>query len=107
MTDGLTFRTLRDANIKRLPFFKNAKGRTAHSKPDGSDWTVSDWYMAASGEMGEFANLAKKVLRGDFTLDEVRGKLADELADVVIYVDILAFQRRRRLALHQTDAHHA
>ena len=27
-TDGLTFRTLRDANLQRLPLFKDAKGRT-------------------------------------------------------------------------------
>lgn len=36
-TDGLTFRTLRDANLKRLPLFKDAHGRTCHNG-DGSDW---------------------------------------------------------------------
>jgi hypothetical protein len=36
-TDGLTFRTLRDANLQRLPLFKDAKGRTCHGEKDGSD----------------------------------------------------------------------
>jgi NTP pyrophosphatase (non-canonical NTP hydrolase) len=48
--------------------------------------------MPELGELGEYANLRKKVERGDFTLDEARPALADELADVVIYLDILASQ---------------
>lgn len=92
MTNGLTFNTLREANLKRLPLFKDAKGRPCHSKDDGSDWTPAQWYQAASGEMGEYANLRKKVERGDMTLDEARPLLADELADVIIYLDILAHQ---------------
>ena len=91
-TDGLTFRTLRDANLKRLPMFKDAKGRTCHAKEDGSDWPPASWLQAVVGELGEYANLRKKVERGDLTLEEARPMLADELADVVIYLDILASQ---------------
>ena len=92
MTDGLTFNTLRSANLKRLPMFRDAKGRTCHAQPDGSDWSPAQWLQAVTGELGEYANLRKKVERGDFTLEEARPMLADELADVVIYLDILASQ---------------
>jgi NTP pyrophosphatase (non-canonical NTP hydrolase) len=90
MTDGLTFNVLRAANQRRLPTFKNAKGGPAHEKPDGSDWKLSAWSNASFGELGEAANLIKKIERGDFTLDEARDKLADELADAVTYIDLLA-----------------
>ena len=92
MTDGLTFNTLRQANLKRLPMFRDAKGRTCHSKDDGSDWSPAQWLQAVIGELGEYANLRKKVERGDVTIAEARPALADELADVVIYLDILASQ---------------
>lgn len=90
--DGLTFNTLRSANLKRLPMFRDAKGRTCHSKDDGSDWSPAQWLQAVTGELGEYANLRKKVERGDLDMTEARPMLADELADVVIYLDILAAQ---------------
>ena len=90
MTDGLTFNGLREANTMRLPQFKNGKGQPAHSEPDGSDWLLSQWCNAVCGELGEAANIIKKIERGDFTLEEKRGDLAKELADVVTYLDILA-----------------
>jgi hypothetical protein len=46
MTNGLTFNTLRAANLKRLPMFKDAKGRTCHAKDDGSDWSPALWLQA-------------------------------------------------------------
>ena len=92
LTNGLTFNTLRGGNIARLPEFRNANGGRAHSKDDGSDWSPAQWLQAVVGELGEYANMRKKVERGDFTMDEARPKIADELADVVIYLDILAFQ---------------
>ncbi len=92
MTDGLTFNSLREANTTRLPTFKNAKGEPAHSEPDGSDWKLSAWCNAVTGELGEAANIIKKVERGDLTLDEARPMLAKEYADIVTYLDILAFR---------------
>lgn len=105
MTDGLTLNVLRQANIKRLPQFKNAKGKPAHSKADGSDWKLSAWISAVSGEAGEMAeallifkaigraaNLIKKTERGDMTLEQARTELAKELADIQIYLDITAFR---------------
>jgi NTP pyrophosphatase (non-canonical NTP hydrolase)/predicted RNA-binding Zn-ribbon protein involved in translation (DUF1610 family) len=91
-TNGLTFKTLRDGNIKRLPLFKRKDGKPAHMKVDGSDWSPASWLQAVIGELGEYANLRKKVERGDFTLAQAKSKLASELADVVIYMDLLATQ---------------
>jgi NTP pyrophosphatase (non-canonical NTP hydrolase) len=91
-TDGLTFNVLRAANVKRLPLFKDKHGRPAHSQPDGSDWSLGEWCNAVLGELGEAANIIKKVKRGDLTLDEARASLADEYADVVTYMDLLAFR---------------
>jgi NTP pyrophosphatase (non-canonical NTP hydrolase) len=92
MTDGLTFNTLRAANVNRLPTFKNAKGEPAHSMPDGSDWSPAQWLQAVSGELGEYANLRKKFERGDIDEEEFRAFAKEELADIVTYLDILAFQ---------------
>jgi len=83
---------LREANKKRLPQFKNSKGEPAHSQPDGSDWALSTWCNAVLGELGEAANLIKKVERGDIALDDAREALGKELADVLTYLDILAFR---------------
>jgi len=89
--NALLFSTLREANIARLPHFKNAKGEKAHNK-DGSDWCLAQWSNAVLGELGEAANLIKKIERGDFELKEVREELGKEFADAVIYLDILAFR---------------
>lgn len=88
----MDFQTLRAANIRRLPQFKNSKGQPAHSQPDGSDWSLAEWCNAVTGELGEAANLIKKVQRGDYTLEEARQDLADEFADIVTYLDILAMR---------------
>lgn len=92
MRGNLTYRQLRDANTKRLPLFKNRRGEPAHSMADGSDWSLGDWVCAVTGELGETANLIKKVQRNDVSLDEARSELAKELADVACYLDILAFR---------------
>lgn len=89
---SLTFQQLREANLKRLPVFKNSKGEPAHSKPDGSDWTTAQWLQAVIGEIGEYANIRKKFERGDigqWAFDDEAGK---ELADIQIYLDILSYQ---------------
>jgi NTP pyrophosphatase (non-canonical NTP hydrolase) len=59
-------------------------------------WSSSDWMTAVVGELGEAANLVKKLNRvrdgipGN-TEDAValRAKLAHELADTYIYLDLL------------------
>jgi NTP pyrophosphatase (non-canonical NTP hydrolase) len=89
---GLTFNTLRAANEARLPEFKNKWGEPAHAKADGSDWTPAQWLQAVVGEIGEYANMRKKFERGDITEAEFLVEAEKELADVQIYLDILAKQ---------------
>lgn len=109
---GLSFNDLRHANVARIPLFQNAKGNPAHSEPDGSDWLLSAWSNATVGELGELAdalldvlfitkltslfgkvaNQIKKIERGDYDLEEKRVALEKEFADVVTYLDILAFR---------------
>lgn len=92
MTTHLSFSTLRAANVKRLPLFKNSRGEPTHSKPDGSDWSLGEWMNAVLGELGETANLVKKVKRGDLTLDAAREELGREFADIITYADITAMR---------------
>jgi NTP pyrophosphatase (non-canonical NTP hydrolase) len=70
--------------------------------PDGFNhpldgWDTSDWLVAAMGELGEAANVAKKLNRvrdgivgNKQTPDELRRRLRQEIADVFIYLDLLA-----------------
>lgn len=108
MKASLTFDTLRAGNTTRLPLFKNQHGGSAHAEPDGSDWTLSEWVNAAVGEHGEMTelfliaaitksfglvtNMAKKIRRGDHTLDVLRPLIAKEIGDIVAYCDLLAFR---------------
>ena len=46
--------------------------------------------LGLCGEAGEVADKIKKTIRGDYTLDEVTGNIADELGDVLWYLAILA-----------------
>jgi len=91
-TNGLTFNTLRSANVERLKEFKNSRGQPAHTKEDGSDWCLAQWSNAVLGELGEAANIIKKIERGDITLDDARPALAKEFADIQAYLDLLAFR---------------
>ena len=91
LTKGLTFNALRYANTARLPVFKDAHGRIAHA-PDGSDWSIAEWLQATVGELGELANLLKKVKRGDLTMEQAQADIAREFADVATYLDIFAMR---------------
>lgn len=81
---GLSFDSLRAANIERI-------GSSKYSKCEES-WTPAHWMQATMGELGELANLLKKVDRGDFPFEQVKADVARELADVQTYLDILAFK---------------
>jgi NTP pyrophosphatase (non-canonical NTP hydrolase) len=91
----LDFDTLRRVSAARIPFFKTPKGKIVH--PDGTvnNWPLSQWSNAAFGEVGEAANVIKKIERGDFEDDADRTEraylhLGEEMADAVIYLDLLA-----------------
>lgn len=64
-----------------------------------SDWSLSDWFTALVGEVGEAGNIIKKLNRIRDGVQSVRDKvskldleiaLAYELADIQIYLDLLA-----------------
>jgi NTP pyrophosphatase (non-canonical NTP hydrolase) len=96
---ALAFRRLRSQNVARA-------NRWHPGFPDKEDpataWTGGDWAAAMAGECGEACNIVKKLRRietghGATTHagekheeTELLPKLADELADVVIYTDLLA-----------------
>lgn len=67
--------------------------------PDDTAWSGADWSNAMCGEAGEAANVVKKLRRhetgaalGPLDPDQaaLRSMLADELADVFLYLDLLA-----------------
>jgi NTP pyrophosphatase (non-canonical NTP hydrolase) len=62
-------------------------------------WSPSEWTNAICGELGEAANLTKKILRHDQGIrgnvkpedqdrDALRLRAIDEIADVIIYADL-------------------
>lgn len=54
-----------------------------------AEWPIQNWALAIAGEAGELANLVKKVVRGDLTLDAARQEILKETADVLTYSDLL------------------
>lgn len=48
--------------------------------------------VSLTGEVGETANIVKKVVRGDFKLDDKKEELQEEIADVFIYLLKLSYQ---------------
>lgn len=88
---ALTFDTLRDANASRVVRWHD---------PASSSWTIADWSNAMCGEAGELANVIKKIRRqedgargvDDPSLPSLRAMAADEMADVVCYLDLLAHE---------------
>lgn len=74
---SLTFAELREANVARC-------NDVFHKF---EDWSHNDWAVALTGEVGELCNLLKKARRGEKIkiMD-----MASELADIMIYLDLLA-----------------
>jgi NTP pyrophosphatase (non-canonical NTP hydrolase) len=78
------------------------ENRTRCESPVGfnhklDSWSLSDWMTATAGELGEAANVAKKLNRvrdgipGNAESEAtLRANLADEIADAFIYLDLMA-----------------
>ena len=86
MSKQLTFAEFREANVDRCLKWH----------PQGlKSWSPSDWLTAVTGELGELASLLKMRNR---ERDGIPGnkfspsdkQVADELADVLTYLDLLA-----------------
>ncbi len=84
----LTFKTFSIANrVRCIDGFKHKV----------EDWDTSDWFLATMGELGEAANVAKKLNRirdgiigNKEKKEELIIKLRLEIADTFIYLDLLA-----------------
>lgn len=69
-----------------------------HEKLDTGGWNGTDYGCAAAGEMGEACNIVKNMRRIESRIqppeskqyEELRWRLGEELADTVLYVDLLA-----------------
>jgi NTP pyrophosphatase (non-canonical NTP hydrolase) len=80
----------------------SAENRRRCEAPDGFNhalhsWSLSDWMTATLGELGEAANIVKKLNRvrdgvpgNSETPEALRAALSDEIADAFIYLDLLA-----------------
>lgn len=87
---ALTFGEFAETNRKRCERW--------HPGFPHDGWTGADWSNAMAGEAGEAANVVKKLRRIEFGAvsaadpgrDVLLSKLADELGDVVAYLDLLA-----------------
>lgn len=90
--DHFDLAALREANV--------ARAQRWHGE-DSEPWSLADWSNAMCGEAGEAANVVKKIRRRETSipaanlyntpdLDALGLALSRELADVVIYADLLA-----------------
>lgn len=80
----------------------STRNRQRCESPEGfnhtlESWSSSDWIVAVTGELGEAANIVKKLNRvrdgipgNKETEAELRSALRDEIADTFIYLDLLA-----------------
>ena len=76
----------------------NAKRLERWHGPNTEPWLGVDWSNAMGGECGEAQNVVKKLRRLETgtraqdqpSFPELQKKLADEIADTIIYADLLA-----------------
>lgn len=93
--NGLTFIELRNANLSRVQDWHGL-----------SDWSIMEWACAMAGEAGELCNVAKKIKRIETGIakkpEEIGAnlipELAEEAADVLIYLDLVCASRGIDLA---------
>lgn len=86
----MTFGEFSEANRQRC---ESPEG--FHHRLDS--WSTSDWFLAMIGELGEAANIAKKLNRvrdgipgNKETPEELHAKLRKELGDAFVYLDLTA-----------------
>lgn len=102
--EGLTFDALGEANLLRA--MKWHRGGL-------DEWSIADWATAMAGEAGEVCNAVKKLRRIEdeianisdperqlSTRQEALKKIGEEIADTLIYLDLLA----QRCGINLTEA---
>lgn len=91
MNQDLTFNQVSDINRQRA-------NRWHPGFPYDDTWSIADWCLAMVGEAGEAANVVKKMLRKtqglqgklDPSISQLQQMLAEEIADIFLYLDLLA-----------------
>lgn len=98
MNEDLSFKEVSKINAQRANRWHNG----FPSRKDG--WSGADWSNAMCGEAGETANVVKKLRRLEIKIkqaeqdlvedetyeDRLKQKLATEIGDTFIYLDLLA-----------------
>ena len=92
-----TFEYLSRVNRDRCAYFNKRAGKTVLKDGEG----IMRFALGAAGEVGELANIVNKIDRldkgfkhnnpGDLDRDELVVRLADEIGDVFLYLDLVAF----------------
>lgn len=98
LATGLNLALLRVINAARCRRWHGADSTYAGTPPRSTQWSGADWATAMGGECGEAQNVVKKLRRGesgtpsarDPGRDELLLELGDELADTLLYADLLA-----------------
>lgn len=75
---GLNLKDLEKANLERQKDWRS------------ENWSLGEWMCALTGEVGEAANIVKKIFRGDVSLNQAREALGKEFADILTYLSITA-----------------
>lgn len=86
--------TLQELILKQKEFDRSHKSTFCWDSPITEDnLDVLEFLLIAlMGELGETSNIVKKIVRGDFSLDEKKADLTEELADMFIYLVKLSYQ---------------
>lgn len=76
------------------------RSRCARWHMEGEEWSAADWGNALAGETGELCNVIKKIRRRETgvlptpyntpEMHELMSKVKDEIADVFLYLDLVA-----------------
>ena len=88
--DGLSFEEFSRINRQRCESEEGFKHKL-------NSWSTSDWFLALLGELGEAANVAKKLNRyrdgipgNKISKEDLERQLRNELGDSFVYLDLLA-----------------
>jgi NTP pyrophosphatase (non-canonical NTP hydrolase) len=90
-------------SLNEISLKNRARAKRWHGELQTRGWSGGDWSNAMCGEAGEAANVVKKIRRLETsyrdakaghddarTMEQLREALGFELADTILYLDLLA-----------------
>lgn len=86
----------RQVTFDQITKINKVRAQRWHNGPLIGDWNLADWSNALNGEAGELANIIKKIRRVECGFAEDDPNIdfyqmaAEEIADVFLYLDLLA-----------------